>query len=71
MLKTDEEKRYCAICGDTYCGKHKCDQRKLARRDAAMTADRYTESRGLTESDRMAEGFKMMEESEDGIYDDE
>lgn len=61
----------CVACGDPLTTNHHCDPKKIARRNSSMVADRLAKSRGLSESDRITEGFKMLAEAEDENLDDQ
>lgn len=49
----------CVVCGEEIDGRHKCDKPQRDRQE------RSGASRGQTESDRIAEGFKIIQEMEE------
>lgn len=57
---------HCCICGEGYPegASHKCDPKKLARRDAAMKANPEPFDR-RSEGDRIRQGFDLMSMSGD------
>lgn len=55
----DRSRGRCVVCGELADGKHKCDRPERDRQDRAGV------HRGQTESDRIAEGFRMLQEMEE------
>ena len=64
-------KHECVVCNETYYSvgsgvhwsNHHCNKRKLSNRDGAYKSDRLTRYTP-TESERLAEGFHMMEDDD-------